>query len=411
MSGPPPISFRPGQQTPAQQYGSNMMAFINPNTGGGLPYGMQPQPGINSQPSHLGMPIPGQNPFAQFGQHQQNAPRQTFFNKSTAGMMPQNMSHQHVNQLKNVMPCLDREFKSTNYNVVIINNAQNPGSPNFDLTIDVEVMLKLGDNQFPLKVQVPKEFPNQAPTLFSKSGVSHQLINKMTQEINFSQYYPWDKKTSKTVDLVVATEKYFRLNNPFDQAEGKRFDACLESTEDAACKKISAIDVKGFYNKLSADNKKVVASGDQFKTFELLKASEEYKQAEQSKKLLGNCIGMLAQTVSQEMEKTNQVYSALKKAQIDAECSTSELNGLITSVAFEGQKFDKNNVVHSIEQRSKKIETDCLCESFSEQLKSTSDKSSFDKILADFIKKRTEYNKMVIVKGKLSGVQLIATRG
>lgn len=414
MSNQPPISFRSGQPAPGQQYMSNMMAFANPNFNAGLPYGAQPQPpmGFNNQPSQFGMPIPGQNPFGTFGQSHQEAPRQTFFNKSTLGMMPQNMSYQHINHLKNVMPCIEREFKSSNYkDYLIINNADNPGSPNFDLSIDVEIVLKLGEYQFPIKLQIPKEFPNQAPSLFSKSGVSHQLISKMTQEIDFKLYYPWDNKTCKTVDLLIATEKYFRQNNPFENVEGKRFEACLDNAEDTACRQLSGLDVRGFYNKLSVNEKKVVSTGDQLKTFEILKSTPEYKQADHTKKLLSNCIGMLAQTVSKEIEKTEQIYKEMKKAQVCAESSTSELDGVMTSVAIESQKFDKNNLVHIIEQESKKIENDCMCEGLANQLKQVSEKTAFEKTLNEFIRKRTEYNKMVILKGKLSGVQLMAARG
>lgn len=409
----PPIAFRPGQPAPGQQYTSNLMAFMNPGFPSNLPYGVQPQPpmGFGNQPSHFGMPVPGQNPFSTFGNPVPEGPRQTFFNKSTVGMMPQNMSHQHINHLKNVMPCIEREFKSTNYNVVIINNAQNPGSPTFDLTIDVELMLKISENQFPVKLQIPKEFPNQAPVLFSKSGVAHKLINKMTQEIDYSQYYPWDKKTAKAVDLIAATEKYFTTNNPFENVEGKKFEACLDSADEVASKKLNNINLGEFYNKLSIDNKKVVSTGDQLKTFELLKATPEYQEATNTKKLLTKCINMLIQTVSREAENTEQVYNEMKKAQVYAESSTSELNGLLTSVAVESQKFDKNNVIHSIDQRSKKIENDCMCEGLHEQLKGANDKNTFEKTLNDFIKKRTEYNKLIILKGKLSGAQLMAARG
>lgn len=412
MSHQPPISFRPGGNVPGQQYTSNMMAFMNPQQGGSqfkLPYGVQPPLGFNQQPqpSQFGMPIPGVNPFGNFQQQDQG--KQTFFNKSTVGMMPQTMNYQHINHLKKVMPCLEKEFQSTNYRVVFINNAENPGSANFDLSIDVEINLSLGENNFPLKIQVPKEFPNQAPVLYSKGGVTHKLINKVTQEIDYSKYYNWEKKSSKVVDLVSATETYFKKDNPYESGHDKKFEEMFENLESNSASALAKLDVKNFYNSLSFEDKKTVSDMDQFKTIELLKNTREYKEIEEKKHLLSRCIGALAQTVAREAEKAETIYSEMKRAQALTESSTSELNALLTSVAVESQKFDKNNVVHSIEQCSKRIGEYCLPEALSMQLKEINDKSSLEKALGDFIKNRTEYNKLVILKGKLSGVQLNAT--
>lgn len=398
----PPISFRPGQQGPPQ-YTSNFNAFVpGSNFNPAMPYGAQyTQP----QVSTFAMPVPGMNAF---GQQQPDQGRQTFFNRSTAGMMPQAMNYQHINHLKNVMPCLEREFKGTNYQVVFINNAENPGSKNFDLSIDVETCINVGDHQMALKLQVPKEFPNQAPVLFSKSGVAHSIINKLSQEIDYKSYYPWEKKTSKAVDLIKATEKYFRSNSPFDNLEGKKFDSILNNIEDRAVTKLKDLDVKSFYNNLSAEDKKVVGNSDQFKTIDLLKKTPEYKAVEENKKILASCIATLAQTVAKEVMKAESTFKDMKKAQALTEDSTSELNNLYTSVAVEQQRFDKNNVVHSIEQYSKKIEENCLPEKLNEQLKEVCDKNTLDKTITEFIKKRTEFNKMAIIKGKLTGAQLHA---
>ena len=153
----------------------------------------------------------------------------------------------------------------------------------------------------PIKIQIPKEFPNQSPVLFSKSGVAHKIINKLSQEIDFKQYYVWEKKTSKAVDLLKATEKYFKDNSPFDNLEGKKFDSILGNIEDRAVSKLKDIDVKNFYNNLSADDQKTVNSSDQFKTIDILKKTDEYKQVEECKKILNGCIALLAQTVDKEI--------------------------------------------------------------------------------------------------------------
>lgn len=408
MSNQPPISFRPGAPAPGQQYISNMNAFL-PQQQPKLPYGVQPPLGFNQhpQPSQFGMPVPGVNPFGNF-QQQDPQGRQTYFGKSTVAMMPQTMSYQQINHLKNVMPCLEREFKATNYRVVIINNAENPGSANFDLTIDVEVILFLGDNNFPLKIQVPKEFPNQAPVVYSKGGVTHKLIDKVTQKIDSSTYYTWEKKNSKVVDLVAATEKYFNNDNPFENKEGKKFEEMLENLESNFISGLAKFDVKAFYNGLSFEDKQTVISGDQFKSIELLKSVKEYKETVEKRQLLNRCIAALAQTVAREAEQAETTFYEMKRAQITTASSTSELNTLLTSVQVESQRYDKNNVIHSIDQYSKKIEQSCMPEALCEQLKEVNEKTALEKTINDFVKRRSEYNKLVILKGKLSGVQLMA---
>jgi len=62
---------------------------------------------------------------------------------------------------------------------------------------------------------VPKEFPNEAPKLFAKNAVENNLIDKATMEVNYKAYFQWDRKNSKALDLVQATEKYFTEHNPF----------------------------------------------------------------------------------------------------------------------------------------------------------------------------------------------------
>ena len=406
MSNLPPISFRPGQPAPSQ-FTSNMMAFNPGSYNPSMPYGAQyQQPQYQQQPPQFGMPIPGGSAFG--SNFNLEPPRQTFFNRSTTGMMQQTSSYQHINHLKNVMPCLEKEFKSSGVNVVIINNAENPGSKNFDLSIDVEAMVKVGDKDMPIKLQLPKEFPNQTPTLFSKIGLSHKIINKLSQEIDFKQYYPWDKKTSKAVDLIKATERYFNENSPFQNLEEKKFDTILENIEDRAVSKLKDLEVRAFFNNLSVDDKKTVANNDQLKTIELIKQSSEYKQADDSRTMLTKSIGLLTQSIHKEVNNAEVVYKDMKKAQALTEETTTELNNLYTSVAVESQRFDKNNVVHSLEQYSKKLEENCMTEMLTEQLKAACDKISLDKTLTDFIKKRTEFNKLLIIKGKLTGVQLQA---
>lgn len=402
----PPISFRPGapQQQQPPQYSSNMMAFMPGSYNPAMPYGAQfGQPQVPS----FGMPIPGVAPFST-PQPQADHSRNTFFNRSTTGLLPQSMNYQHINHLKNLMPYIEKELRASNFEFVIVNNAENPGSKNFDLSIDVELCLTLGENKLPLKVQIPKEFPNQAPQLFSKSGVAHKLINKLSQEIDYNQYYPWEKTKCKVVELLKATDKYFRENSPFESLEGKKFDQILENIEERAASKLKELDVRKFYNDLSAEDKQIVNSKDQFKTVDLLKKTNEYKQVEESKRVLAACISTLAQTVGREITEAEKTYKDMKKAQSLTEESTTELNSLYTTAAVESQRFDKNNVVHSIEQYSKKIEETCYPEGLSQQLKEVCDKLTLDKTLNDFIKKRTEFNKMLIVKGKLTGAQLHA---
>lgn len=49
------------------------------------------------------------------------------------------------------VPCIENEFKNSNYKPTITNNSANQG-PGFELTIDVDINLRIQDNQFPIRV-------------------------------------------------------------------------------------------------------------------------------------------------------------------------------------------------------------------------------------------------------------------
>lgn len=99
--------------------------------------------------------------------------------------------------------------------------------------------------------KVPKEFPNEAPTMFSKNAVDHPIVNNTTLEINFAKFYPWEKKVSKVVDLIAAADKYFNNNSPFDNSVSRKTESLLRSVDNLALKGFEGMDVNAFYNDLS----------------------------------------------------------------------------------------------------------------------------------------------------------------
>lgn len=99
--------------------------------------------------------------------------------------------------------------------------------------------------------KIPKEFPNQAPTMFSKNAVDSDIVNRTTLEINYSKFYPWEKKTSKVVELLAASEKFFTANSPFDNHVSRKVDTMLGGIENQIIQNFERIDVNSFYNSLS----------------------------------------------------------------------------------------------------------------------------------------------------------------
>jgi len=165
------------------------------------------------------------------------------------------------------------------------------------------------------------------------------------------------------------------------------------------------MDIKNFYSKLSANDKKIVDRGDEFGTIELLKKSPEYKSLEEMKTLVTKCLWILNQTAMKEVHATEAVYADMKKAQNQTQESADTLNQLYTSAAVESQRFDKTSVIHHLDQYAEKLGQEVRMDTFGESLRGASDKATLDKTILDFIKKRAEYNKIQIMKNKLTGVQ------
>lgn len=256
----PPIAFRPGQPNPSQgtgsqgQYVSNMMAFSAGgmgNQGGGY----TPPPAFSGGLG-FGAMNPGGFPGSNFqqpnlGRVDSSSHRQTFYGKSGVGNASQNMQKAHIDHLKNLMPFVEKELKASNCKYTIKNNSENQqGSKDFELTLNGDVDLRIGDNIFPVRFKIPKEFPNHPPTAISKIPITHPIIDKNNLEIKFSDYYKWDKKTSKLIELINATTKYFTENSPFKNNEGTQLEVYLRKFEDQAIKKFENMDMRQFYSTL-----------------------------------------------------------------------------------------------------------------------------------------------------------------
>ena len=76
---------------------------------------------------------------------------------------------------------------------------------------------------------------------------------------------------------------------------------------------------------------------------------------------------------------------------------------LYTSAAIETQKFDNASVIRHLTQYAATLEPSCSLNGLKEKISSASDKASADRALTDFIKKRADYQKLVIQKNQLSG--------
>ena len=74
-----------------------------------------------------------------------------------------------------------------------------------------------------------------------------------------------------------------------------------------------------------------------------------------------------------------------------------------TSAAIETQKFDNASVIRHLTQHIAALDPACSHSSLKEKVSAASDKASLDKALMEFIKKRTDYQKLVIQKNHLSG--------
>lgn len=115
--------------------------------------------------------------------------------------------------------------------------------------------------------------------------------------------------------------------------------------------------------------------------------------------------GLTLETTNKELEKTKQIYDQMKEAQQLTQKSSDEILQQYQSAAVEVQKFDKTNVVHQIQQYSNSLASETKLSLLGEQMKSASTKGALDKTIEEFMKKRNEHNKMLIMKAKLSGAQ------
>lgn len=95
----------------------------------------------------------------------------------------------------------------------------------------------------------------------------------------------------------------------------------------------------------------------------------------------------------------------MKNAQNLAQASSGDLGLLYTSAAMESQKFEKSNVMQLLNQHATKLATDSDASKLVSGLRDASNKSALDKTLEEFLKSRTEYNKTVLMKSKLAGLQ------
>lgn len=141
---------------------------------------------------------------------------------------------------------------------------------------------------------MPKEFPNEAPVMYSMIAVDHPVVNKNDMVIKFTQFYPWEKKSSKIVELISSAEKYFTANSPFDNSASKKVESLFSKLEDNCLKGFETMDINSFYNSLSADDKATINKRDEFTTYEILKKSPQYKQVEDTRNLLGKCVNILS---------------------------------------------------------------------------------------------------------------------
>ena len=76
---------------------------------------------------------------------------------------------------------------------------------------------------------------------------------------------------------------------------------------------------------------------------------------------------------------------------------------LYTSAAVESEKFQSSSVIFNLDQYIKKFEKTCNVQDFGGKIAGASDKSSAEKAINDFIKNRTEYQKLIIQRNKLAG--------
>lgn len=95
----------------------------------------------------------------------------------------------------------------------------------------------------------------------------------------------------------------------------------------------------------------------------------------------------------------------MKQAQELAQSSSNDLTLLYTSAAMESQKFEKSNVIQVLNQHTTKLATESDPSVLVSGLKEATNKQSLDKTIEDFMKKRTDYNKAVLIKSKLAGLQ------
>ncbi len=62
--------------------------------------------------------------------------------------------------------------------------------------------------------KIDQKFPSSAPQLYVKNAVEHKVVNKQTLVVDYQQFYKWGVN-SKIVDILNASEKYFKTDSPF----------------------------------------------------------------------------------------------------------------------------------------------------------------------------------------------------
>jgi hypothetical protein len=104
-----------------------------------------------------------------------------------------------------------------------------------------------------------------------------------------------------------------------------------------------------------------------------------------------------------ESSETEKALLTTKEAKEQTLIGVDRMKQQYTSAAIETQKFDNASVIRHLTQYIAALEPTCSHSSLKEKISSASDKASLDKALMEFIKKRTDYQKLVIQKNYLSG--------
>lgn len=392
----PPIPFRPGQpHQPQPQYTSSFgMAYRNQvyyHQTPGQAHGQGYQP--PQQTAHLPPTFSQALPTSS----------STTLNNFNLGSRANYKTH-----LAKVQPILEREFKDSGYQAAIINNSEGT-SLKYDFSIDIFLSFRLESKELQLQVVVPKDFPTGPPSIIVKNPIEHSLIDCMTKRLDYGGFYQW-KDSSKVVELVKATEEFFKKNNPFKDEETIKIDSMFAKAEKNIINEWLAINWEEFYNRLGESDKQTVQRKDDLATIEIIKRSPEYQKIKGMKNSLSKALLALTTSVQEKHSTAMANYALMKDAQKSAEASMEDMSQTLTSAVVESQRFDKANVVQEIDNW---MNSDKAAESkrehFQDIYATLENKDQLRSALDEYIRRKQNFKKMMIVKNKFNGTVMTGT--